>query len=35
LKGAERLDDQGRERMLLGLRVGDPDDELLATWLAN
>jgi transposase len=35
LKGAERLDEQGRERMLLGLRVGDPDDELLAAWLAK
>lgn len=35
LKGAERLDDRGRERMLLGLRAGDPDDELLAAWLAK
>jgi transposase len=35
LKGAERLDGQGRERMLLGLRVGDPDDELLGAWLAK
>ena len=35
LKGAERLDGQGRERMLLGLRAGDPDDELLAAWLAK
>jgi transposase len=35
LKGAERLDDQGRERMLLGLRAGDPQDELLAAWLAK
>lgn len=35
LKGAERLDAQGRERMLLGLRAGDPEDELLAAWLAN
>jgi transposase len=35
LKGAERLDEQGRERMLLGLRVGDPEDELLAAWLAK
>jgi transposase len=35
LKGAERLDEQGRERMLLGLRAGDPDDELLAAWLAK
>lgn len=35
LKGAERLDAQGRERMLLGLRAGDPEDELLAAWLAK
>jgi hypothetical protein len=35
LKGAERLDESGHERMLLGLRVGDPDDELLGAWLAN
>jgi transposase len=35
LKGAERLDEAGRERMLLGLRVGDPDDELLGAWLAK
>jgi transposase len=34
LKGAERLDEAGRERMLLGLRVGDPDDELLGAWPA-
>ncbi len=30
LRGAERLDEQGRERMLLRLRAGDPDDDLLA-----
>jgi transposase len=35
LMGAERLDDQGRERMLLGLRMGDPADELLAAWLSK
>jgi transposase len=35
LKGVERLDGQGRERMLLGLRVGDPNDELLGAWLAK
>jgi hypothetical protein len=35
LKGSERLDQQGRERMLLGLRLGDPDDELLGAWLAK
>jgi transposase len=28
LKGAERLDERGRGRVLLGLRIGDPDDEL-------
>ncbi|MBK5223014.1 MAG: ISL3 family transposase [Acidimicrobiia bacterium] len=35
LTGAERLDDRGRERMLLGLRVGDPNDEVLGGWLAK
>jgi len=35
LKGAERLDDPGTERILLGLRIGDPDDELLGAWLAK
>ncbi len=35
LKGAERLDEVGHDRMLLGLRVGDPDDELLGAWLAK
>ena len=35
LKGAERLDDRGTDRMLLGLRVGDPDEELLGAWLAK
>jgi transposase len=35
LKGAERLDERGHERMLLGLRRGDPHDELLGAWLAN
>lgn len=35
LKGAERLDDQGTERMLLGLRVGDPYDEVAGAWLAK
>ena len=27
LSGAERLDERGHDRMLLGLRVGDPHDE--------
>ena len=35
LTGNERLDDRGRDRMLLGLRVGDPHDEVLGAWLAN
>ncbi|HZD22831.1 MAG TPA: transposase [Acidimicrobiia bacterium] len=35
LKGSERLDDQGRDRMLLGLRVGDPWDEVAGAWLAK
>lgn len=35
LTGAERVDDAGRERLLLGLRVGDPNDEVLGAWLAK
>ena len=35
LTGAERLNERGNDRMLLGLRVGDPDDELLGSWLAK
>jgi len=35
LKGDERLDEQGRDRLLLGLRFGDPHDEVLAAWLAK
>jgi transposase len=35
LTGNERLDDRGRDRMLLGLRVGDPYDEVLGAWLAK
>jgi transposase len=35
LTGNERLDDRGRDRMLLGLRVGDPEDEVLGAWLAK
>ncbi len=35
LTGGERLNDRGSDRMLLGLRVGDPHDELLGAWLAN
>lgn len=35
LTGAERLDDRGHERLLLGLRLGDPNDEVLGAWLAK
>lgn len=33
--GEERLDERGREKLLAGLRVGDPHDELLGAWLAK
>jgi transposase len=35
LTGSERLDESGHNRVLLGLRVGDPDDEVLGAWLAK
>lgn len=35
LAGSERLDVRGQDRILLGLRVGDPDDEVLGGWLAK
>jgi len=42
LAGSERVaptpgqeDLGGVDRMLLGLRAGDPNDELLGAWLAN
>jgi transposase len=35
LTGAERLDERGHDRILLGLRVGDPHDEVLGAWLAK
>ena len=35
LKGAERLDGMGVDRMLLGLRAGDPDEDVLGAWLAK
>src|SRR5439155_2332457 len=35
LSGAERLNERGFNRMLLGLRVGDPHDEVLGAWLAK
>ena len=31
----ERLEGTGVERMLLGVRAGDPDDEVLGAWLAK
>ncbi len=35
LTGAERLEGPGLERMLLGIRAGDPEDEVLGAWLAK
>lgn len=35
LSGSERLDERGRQRLLLGLRVGDPHNEVLGAWLAK
>ena len=35
LKATERLDGTGLDRMLLGLRLGDPDDEVLGAWTAK
>jgi transposase len=35
LAGHERLDERGHDRMLLGLRLGDPNDEVLGAWLAK
>ena len=35
LAGAERLDERGHDRLLLGLRRGDPHDETLGSWLAK
>jgi integrase len=35
LAGHERLDERGQNRMLLGLRVGDPRDEVLGARLAK
>lgn len=33
--GFERVSDQGEQRILLGLRAGDPDGEVTAAWLAK
>ncbi len=35
LTGTERLEGPGLDRMLLGLRIGDPDQEVLGAWLAK
>ena len=35
LTGTERLEGPGLERMLLGMRLGDPDQEVLGAWLAK
>ena len=35
LKGVERLDQQGTDRVLLGLRAGDPDGDVMGAWLAK
>jgi transposase len=35
LTGDERLTDKGRTRLLEGLRLGDPNDEVLGAWLAR
>ncbi len=35
VSGAERLDAKGHERLMLGLRLGDPKDENLGAWLAK
>ncbi len=35
LSVVERLDERSHDRMLLGLRVGDPHDEMLGAWLAK
>ena len=35
LTGTERLDDRGNNRVLLGLPIGDPHDEVLGAWLAK
>ena len=35
VKGEERLDDKGREKLMAALRLGDPYDEVLGAWLAK
>ena len=33
LTGSERLNERGRDRILLSLRTGDPNDEVVGAWL--
>lgn len=35
LIGSERLNERGRDRMLLSLRAGDPNDEVVGAWAAD
>lgn len=35
LTGAERLEPQANTRMLMGIRAGDPDQEVLGAWVAK
>ena len=35
LTGSERLNERGQDRMLLSLRAGDPNDEVVGAWLAK
>lgn len=35
LTGSERLNERGRDRMLLSLRTGDPNHEVVGAWLAK
>jgi len=35
LKGVERLDEDGRHKMIDAIRVGDPNNEVLGAWLAK
>ena len=35
LKGVERLDQKGTDRVLLGLRAGDPEGDVMGAWLAK
>jgi Transposase len=35
IAGSERLVGDGTQRLLLGLRVGDPNNEILGAWLAK